>query len=302
VRCVLGKRWIWLLLAVFSFAPLWAAESDEADDEIVLDVQAPGAEDNEEEGEELLSETDRSFGGWIDLRPSWNPEGKSSHAENEVGVEYLLIPDRSVGYTQEFRMDFEPSGNFQLADGYLWSELSHFVDFTPTLSLSYEPRVYLPTSAFDKQAGLIASTRQYLKLHWQISETFALFLWEVPILAVHTQPGYEEDEEIISNRYFENRIEFGPQVSLFQERITLKVPLVLQSLRHHDFNEDALYNATWTHELWVYPSVMGKLTDTTFLGAAYYSDNFLQANGFYDWDIGRGLKRGIFQIVLQQFI
>ncbi len=243
--------------------------------------------------------------GSLELRPSWISAKGSFHSENEFGLEYQVGENRTLGYVQEFRASFyNPKSNPaeglkpSLGDGYLRAE---FADVLRVLNLSvtYEPRFYLPTSFNERAAGFLAGTRQYLKFNFAVSQSLSLFFWEVPILAAYSKNGFLADGEFAANRQFENRIELGPLFSFFQDTIKLKMPLILQSLKYPSFHASAKNNDSWVHQLAFYPEVLVRVAKNTQVGLAYCSDSLI-ADDFSRENLGPGFKNGVIQFVLQQ--
>ncbi len=251
-----------------------------------------------------------ALSGWFDLRPSWSDSSRRFHSENEAALEYRFKEDRAVGYTQEFRSNLLKGGvdsdrdgfEFELGDGYLWGDVSNILaNDLETLTLSWEPRLYLPTMRSGRDSGMVFSTRQYLKLNWDVQEHFALFLWDAPIGYVYSAAGYDGDDGLTANRAFENRIELGARLSLFQDRLTLRLPVILQSVRHRKFVAEATNHDAWTHSVWIHPEIMVQVAAKTSVGLAYYSDS-LADEQLAKADLSSGLKRGVIQLVLQQSI
>jgi len=256
-----------------------------------------------------------SFGGWLDLRPTWMLEERSLQGENEVAVEYRFRTDRGTGYTQEFHATlFEPEtvetkrSVFFLGDGYFWGNFAGILQWR-RLTVSYEPRVYLPTYAPEREAGLILATRQYLKLEFAFNETVSAFLWEVPVLPLYGAGGTSESlvDEVgdpyrlhHSNARFENRMEAGLNLTLLSEKIKIRLPLIVQSLRMHDYHPEAENNDQWAHILWTYPEVLVQVGENSVLGFAYYSGTLIDEK--FTQFAENGFSEGAFQVVLQQSI
>jgi hypothetical protein len=280
-----------------------------------LTSQVRAEEEDEEEEEEMTLEAsaeapedESGLGGWIDLRPSWTGSAGTVHAENEAALEYRLGGATSFGYTQEFRSNLLRAGieststglELVMGDGYLWGNFAEFARVPGTgITFSYEPRLYLPTARAEQKAGLIFATRQYLKANWRLTSNLDLFLWEIPIGYVYYVEGYEEEDGPVANRSFENRIEAGPRLTLFDEKVVFKMPLVVQSLRHRHYSPDAANDGGWAHYVWVNPEILVTVAENTVVGLGYYSDTLMDES-LSRGDVEGGLKRGVVQAIFQQ--
>jgi len=287
-----------------------------APDEAPTVALADSDSEEEEEGEaSTLSASFREtetlgWGGWLDLRPSWSQSERKFHSENELAVEYRPDENRSFGYTQEFRsnllkagVDSENTGfEFQLWNGYLWGDFSNVLSNRGgTVTLSYEPRVYLPTLSAERDAGLVFATRQYLKLNWELLPNTNLYLHEVPIGYLYTVGGIEDEDGSVANKVFENRVELGLRVSFFADVLTFHLPVILQSYRYRHFRAGAENDDGWAHDIWINPEVTVAVAQKTTLGLGYYSDTLANAS-LTEPDISSGLRRGVVQLILTQSI
>lgn len=189
---------------------------------------------------------------------------------------------------------------FQMGHGYLWGEFGNLLaDRATGFSLSWEPRLYLPTHAEERQYGFVAATRQYLKVEFELSPQVGLFLWEVPIFYSYRQSGYVTDDEPTANPSFENRMEFGPRLSFFNDKLRFKLPVVLQSIRTRNFDGAAPNNNRWVHYLWINPEAVVQVSETTTIGLSYYSDSLMD-DRLKVADVSNGIRKGILQAVFQQ--
>lgn len=227
-----------------------------------------------------ISEVEAKFGASIDLRPSWASTEGSKHTENELAVEYRPTPSQHVGYTQEFQTNlYNPSTGEtnqgitpHLHDGYLRGEFKEIWK-EGRLSFTNEARVYMPTHAGDRNAGLITALRNYFKFNYEVSEAFELAAMEVPILHVYNKAGsISEDGEAAANPVIENRFFLVAGVSFLKKSINLKLPLIVENAKHGDFQERAKFNNGWSHKLWVYPEPTYSIAESTAIGLAYYSE------------------------------
>jgi hypothetical protein len=313
---------ILILLLAFSRSGLADTKSTDEDNSVAA-VEEGDEDDEEEDGDEeegaagvagtaLSASASRpeagGWGGWLDVRPSWTGSASTFHSENELGIEYRFRSDRAAGYTQEFRSNWLRAGvesdtngfEFQLWYGYFWGDVSDIAEAAGgAVTLSWEPRLYLPTLSTERESGLVLSTRQYLKLNWEVSSMLSFFLWDAPIGYVYTAAGVADDEGGAANPAFENRIELGARLSFFDGQLSFKLPVILQSVRYRKFAADAENDDSWANTLWIYPEVAVQVTEGTSLGLAFYSDALTDV-ALTKSEFSEGMRKGVAQFVLTQ--
>lgn len=247
------------------------------------------------------------FGLALDLRPSWESGRGAIHLENEVALEMAFSPRLHLGYTQEFQTNlFEPTSaqsegiNPQAHDGYLRGDFSEIWE-SAQINFSWESRAYFPTHAPERDAGLITALRNYAKLSFRATETLELSLWEVPIVHIYSRSGSTGAEGPEANPIFESRVYLSTNFSFFNKKLSFKIPLILQTIRHASFAEGAKHNNSWSHILWVYPELTYALSEKMSIGLGYYSENLIVDN-FSKTSFSRGLQKGVTQFIFQQSI
>lgn len=301
-------RWILRLAAVvlvIGSLTLRAADLEEEDDDDDDDEPvAVGTVTTEADAPESR------LGGWLELRPSFSVGDQSVHTENETALSWSLTDDSTLGYTQEWTAgvyrspvaEGDPVVPSGLGDGYLWATFDNlFTASRGNVRLSYEPRLYLPTAAVEREAGLIAATRQMVKLDVRVSGRLELFVYEVPVVAIYGRSGYHDDDGSYANRYFENRVELGARANFWNEKVVATFKAVLQSRRFAAFEEDAENDDRWSHLFHIEPEITLQVASKTRVGAAYYSDA-LFSDTFGEARLAQGFEHGVFQAVFLQEI
>ncbi len=215
--------------------------------------------------------------GNLELRPSWVPSLGKFHAENQLEATYEFQPKTTLGYVQEFQTQFnqieEGTSGFELGDGYLKGE------FALNDWFEFEPRLFFPTSAVERDSGMVLAVRPIAKLILFKKSPVSWEFWESPIAVLNG--------ENPSGRRFENRVEFGPRANFFEEKLSLQLPLVWQEIRSP---------AGWQSSLWVSPEVTYAFTDNTALGLSYYTESFTDS----EYTFEEALNKGVAQFVFQQ--
>ncbi len=265
-----------------------------------------------EEGSSSLSDhplrAESQFGASLDLRPSWSGNEGSMHTENELALEYRPTSSAHIGYTQEFQTNlYNPNTGEtdqgvspHLHDGYLRGEFKEIWKNGNGLSFTNEARVYLPTHAGDREAGLVTALRNYFKFNYEVSDMVELAVMDAPILHVYNKAGVvDEAGEATANPVIENRLFLVAGLSFFKKSLSLKLPLIVENARHSDFQEGAKFNNSWSHKLWVYPELTYSVGESTAIGMAYYSENLVK-DDFSELALNAGFSKGVFQVILQQ--
>lgn len=289
---------VWFGVSLFSL-PINAAETSGKEIERI----------KSEEGSSSIADhtlgVEAKFGASLDLRPSWSSTEGSMHTENELAIEYRPTTSAHVGYTQEFQTNLYSPGETNqgvsphLHDGYLRGEFKEIWK-NGRLTFTNEARVYLPTHAGDRDAGLVTALRNYFKFNYEASEMVELAAMEVPILHVYNKAGsIDEAEEATANPVIENRFFLVAGLSFMKKTLNLKLPLIVENARHSDFQEGAKFNNGWSHKLWVYPELTYSVGESTSIGMAYYSENLVK-DDFSALALNDGFSKGVFQVILQQ--
>ncbi len=230
--------------------------------------------------------------GHLDLRPSWSASEGTAHSEDELGADLAFTETTSAGYVQEFRTSLSGDETaFTVGDGYLRAQVNQIAELFSG-QLAFEGRLYLPTKADERLAGLKAALRPIAKLSWEISNTLGFEVCESPVLPWYEQAGVEKNGTPVANRAFENRLELASRLMLWADRLSLRVPLIYQALRLREFQAAA----AWKHVLWINPELILAIAENTSVGASYYSGSFIGE----DASLESGIKTGLMQLVFQQ--
>lgn len=240
--------------------------------------------------------------GGVEFRPSWTSSLGEVHSENWAQLGYQMNPNARLFYRQEFNTNvFNPGVSSQglglyANDGSFRFQWKDFAKLTSTLAASYESRLYLPTLAVKRNAGMVTSLRNHLKLTQNIGAMTSVSLEEVPILHIYNRAGNVSLRGVEANPIFENRLtlsfEIKPTTSL-----KFVLPLILHDVRFRDFQTGAKNNNSWSHKLWIYPELTYTVSPQLMIGLAYYSDNLVLTN-FAETNVGAGLEKGITQLIL----
>jgi len=239
--------------------------------------------------------------GVIDLRPSWTTKTGGFTTENVVEVGYQFSPIRTLSYAQDFYTNvFNPADipagtDFKLGDGFVRTRLSKLYDNSDLgLSLSYQNRLYFPTSLSSQNAGMIAKVRNYVTLKKSLSSRVSLSVSELPILHLYSRAGNVTADGPAANSVFENRVYAITDISITGD-LSFSIPIMFHQTRSAKF-EGAANSETWSFFLWTYPEVTYAVTPNTSLGIAYYSGNLVAAD-LSGVAIASGLEKGVVQLV-----
>lgn len=243
-----------------------------------------------------------NFFGALEIRPSWAPNGNVVTSEDYAELGYRVSADTTVSYAQNFlRTLYSPTTNssdllgsvdaglFRAKVNNLW------IDSANGLSLAYEQRLYLPTAQRDRDAGMIAISRNYVKLAKKINEAITLTVMELPILAVYERAGTLRGSSATANPIFQNRLYLLGSFNLTKS-LNFTLPVMFHQTRYRDFQANARNNDSWDFLVWTYPELTWQVDSTMSFGIAYYSDNLVKPD-LSGLSIAKGLENGIIQVV-----
>jgi len=212
----------------------------------------------------------------VDLRPSWSSARGTVHSENEASLSYQFNERTSLAYVQEFGTGHLGEGiDLLLGDGYLRAFRAQAVS-----GVDYTLRLYAPTRREDREAGRLTILRNHFYVPAQVSNWLTLSFTEIPIWHVYSTPDPHPS--------LENRMEWAAEMSFFDEKLKVKIPVILQNVWNSD--------STWTNLFWVNPEVIYSVSETTGLGLAFYTQNLIEDS------LSHGVQHGIFQVVFQQVL
>lgn len=275
---------------------------------LVLTAIALGAEQTGEEAnledfeagtlaESVATENTTDIYGSLDIRPSIYPNSGNSGVglENTVEAGVAIGQNTKIGYVQVFNANFSNSpltGTSDLVAGDGWFKASFanlWVSEDGNTSLSYQPRVYLPTAPSFRDAGRITTVRNYLTLSTKYSDTFSLATSLIPIVHFSDRSGNGASP----NPMFETRLYVIPTIN-FTAQLSLSVPV----MAHYNLSQNHAGRQDNTFTLWSWPELLYQLDNTNTVGVAYYTDNFLAGPaGSQSLDFGNGFGKGAFQLV-----
>lgn len=237
--------------------------------------------------------------GMIDMRPSWTMNLGEFHNEGVVEVGWQFNPNLILSSWVEFttnilnnRAPLEEQGlNPTLGATIVRTRVNHLYDnAAKDFWISYENRTYLPTATASRDRGMIAVSRNYLKLNKKVSNSVTLMLYDILIPQIYARAGSGKS----ANPAFENRV-YAMVSWDITSRLNFLVPIMFHQTKYRDFAAGAANNDAWTFTLWTYPELDWALTDNFTIGLSYYSDNLIKSD-LSGFDFA-GLGKGVFQFV-----
>lgn len=251
--------------------------------------------------------TPKNFFGVAEIRPSWAPNGHTLTSEDYAELGYNVSPDIKLSYAQNFvRTLYSPSTKSSdvlgsVDAGLLRARINNFwVNTQEGLSLSYEQRLYLPTAQRDRDQGMIAVSRNYIKFAKAISPDVSVILMDLPILAAYDRPGFLRGTTPVANPIFQNRIYLLTSIN-FTKSLNLVLPIMFHQTRYRDFMPTARANDGWDFMVWTYPELTLTVNGNLTFGLAYYSDSFVKPD-LSGFTIGQGFENGIVQLVATAYL
>lgn len=243
--------------------------------------------------------------GVLELRPGYYPQGDLKDkvaTDNFVEVGGKITPNIALTYTQQFVTNLYDSApgpskglDLKATDGYFRAVFSNlWVSPDETLTFGYQPRVYLPTDAGKRDAGMISTVRNYLTFTKKFSDTFSFQFSEIPIFHFFSREGNVVGGKAVANPAFENRIYAIPIINL-SSSWSLALPVMFHQTRHRPF-AGAAHSQGWSFYLWTWPELLYAIDNHHTVGIAYQSDNLVKPD-LSAFDIGGGFGNGAFQLV-----
>lgn len=277
---------LWLGAALFTFAAL-GVETPASSTAVVAPVSKPA-----------------KWIAGIEIRPSFVIPGDEYNTQNYAQMGYQLGSGAQFVFRQEFRTNLynpklAPGGDgmhLSTDDAFFRARVNDVYALTGSLSLNYEGRLYLPTNAQKRDAGMITAMRNYARFRAKLSPTLSLFVEEIPILHAYSQPGAIVRGKAEANPIVENRVVLAAEW-VFASQWKLFFPLTMRSTRYRDYAPKAKHNDAWAHKLYFWPEVVYALSPTLSLGAAFMTESLVKAD-FSDLNFAESLKRGTAQIIL----
>ena len=254
------------------------------------------------------SASESKFMGVLDLRPTYNEGSDSWTGEYEAEFGVQATPANRFSYVQDFGNALSPDASVskvKLADGFLRLRFGDLVS-SPRLGtkFGYEARIYAPTDSTKADRGMVTAVRNTFMFSKKASDAFTWFAWEVPILHLYSQSGFEipgtkegDAPSFQANPLFENRVYVGGAFSWGNGAASLTVPLVFIQTRFAAFQESAKFDDDWQHAAVFSPEFLVKVATGVQIGASYETGNLIQPD-FSGYDAG-GWKAGKVQGVLR---
>lgn len=231
----------------------------------------------------------------LDIKPSWFQAENKWVGQYEAEMGIRSGSGFQLSYVQEFLQ--KEMSQFGLSDGYLRLQVPEIFQSKDGLKFGYEARVYAPTDPIKASQGMITAFRNYFMLSQRVTDAMSLFIWEVPILHVYSQSGFDAPTPE-ANPIFENRVYMGTSLSLFNKSVSVFLPLVFAQKRYSFFkDEDTLHSDDWQHAVLFAPEILWQLYPGVQVGAFYESGNLI-APDFLSLD-GSAFQAGKIQGVLR---
>lgn len=245
--------------------------------------------------------------GGIDLRPTYNGGLAEFHTENSIQGGYQFTPDVSVFYRQEFstnlynpRIPQTDGMNLAATDGSLRTVVNNIWK-QDDLAFSFEQRLYLPTMEAKRNAGMLASTRNYMRLRYRLNSLVNVVLDESPGFHIYDRAGSVNAlGKAAANPGFENRTYLTAEIS-FTPNLRLNFPLKLSSARYRAFAANAKNNDAWAHSLYLNPELYYTVNSNVRVGMAYCGANMIQPD-FSGFTLDKAFEFGLTQLIFQASI
>lgn len=241
--------------------------------------------------------------GVAEFRPSYRSTFGEVHTENNIVLGYRFDRDRYLSYRQEYNTNlYEPRSqlangmSLTATDGYLRGGIANIwqAESMP-LSFNYEGRLYAPTFAVRRDAGMITALRTYLRWTYRFSDKLSISLDEVPVIPVYDRAGAVVNGRAVANPAFENKVELVT-VYNFAKDFVFILPFKYTASRNRDFSKAARANGTWGQFLQIWPEVWYTVGPNARIGAAYYTDNLVHPT-FSGFTLDNGIRNSVTQFI-----
>jgi len=254
---------------------------------------------------EVAAPSEEKFIGLIELRPTYGPQSGSWFTENTVKFGYQFRKNLSVSYTQYINTNiYSPFDNDTKGlevfahDGFFRMKMKNIWNSPDgTWSFGWQPRIYMPTHASKRDAGMVTIVRNYFDIKKQITDGFSITGTLLPIVHVYDKAGIITDGEAEANPLIENRIYLTADIDIVKN-LTLSIPIMWHLTRYHDFQTGADDNSAWSNYLYVWPELVYDIDANFAVGLAYRSENLVRSD-FGATDMGVGFEHGVWQAILK---
>lgn len=154
--------------------------------------------------------------GNIEIGPIVSFGQDTIHSENaaELGIK---LDNFSMGYVQWIYTEkkSEVSANPFLHDGVLRARTTVWSSKRYRSTVDWEPRVYLPTHAAKRDAGMLFAVRNTIALTRRIGPGLNFVFNETPIFHFYNVKAFDSsDGDTAANPLFENRVDTGVKIAL----------------------------------------------------------------------------------------
>ncbi len=249
----------------------------------------------------LIDKDQARIVGEFDLRPSYTSKAGEIHTEDTVNLGYQFDRTVTLDYTQYFLTNFmnpdsSTSGTqLRADDGFARLKLKDVIKENDT-TLGVQTRVYLPTHSGRRDAGMVMSWRNQVTIAQKLNNSASVDFTIAPYLHAYNRPGTTVAGADQANPWFTQRLILNADVNL-TDKLTLSVPFYFDANRTRNFSATAKNNDSWNYMLVVWPEVNYQLTSNVKIGGAWYSDNFLVADGS-GFALKDGAEKGVFQLIM----
>lgn len=239
----------------------------------------------------------------LTVRPTWFQNEPTFHLENTAEIGFKIGDHTTLSYAQDFNSNESPAGrlseagNFTpvLQDGFLRMRFKNIRKSDDGLfTFSDQLRVYLPTAATKRDAGMLTAIRNYFVLNRSITPSFDFTFYECPILHVYDRDGAKNAKgDKVANPIFENRIILEAGLKPWSN-VSIGIPLNFYLTRYRNFGDDAKLSGEWEPTLTFSPNVEWEIVPLVTLGFWYETGSLTQKTDFgVQWSDGQ--KSGYYQ-------
>lgn len=284
-----------IVLFTLSYPVLAAPEKVEDESTTQLRIEEALTAAKGQQGSKLI--------GTLDLRPTMALRGQDSfRSEDSVELGYRFNPSFQLLYHQDFWTNIYNSSlvggaeglGLVVHDGYFdWFSDRVLESRDKSLFVSYEGRLYTPTFAPRREAGMITALRNYLIVGKKVNEAISLNFVETPIVHFYDRATHLGK----ANPALENRMTFELALSLTSQ-LGLSLPLSWSAVKMRAI--DGMTDSGKVESfVWINPELSYRLNDNYLVGMGYYDTTSLVKSDFSSLQIFEGLEDGVVQMFLR---
>ncbi|MBI1860764.1 MAG: hypothetical protein HYR96_07600 [Deltaproteobacteria bacterium] len=251
----------------------------------------------------LPTSSSSQWTGALEIRPSFLANSNQIYGQNYAELGVTLNAATYLGYQQMFMNNFQNSNpqfedgpQLALSDGFFRLQLRNLWRRGGS-SLSFEPRVYLPTDENLRFQGMISRLRLNTTFEQRFSRWFSLFVIEAPIIHFYDRAGANDPGTGApsANPEYENRVILNSQFT-FSKSWSLSIPFILQSVRYSNYQIGATNNDTWSNTVLAWPELTYSVNRNLQLGLAYQTGNLISSD-MSQFTIDKGFAAGSAELV-----